>query len=80
VNITYDKYQKVVGKPDWCVHVLEDGKSRLVFFGSTEAEAMGKAKDWANTNLDTPERREILRQRAEAARERMLKKKPKETA
>jgi hypothetical protein len=64
--ITYDTYQNTDGtKTDWCVHVHENGNSRLVFFGPTKDAAMAKATAWVNANLDTPERREILRQRAE---------------
>ena len=80
VNVTFEIYIKNSGKPSWCIHCLENGKSRLVFFGDTEQEAMGKATKWANANLDTPERREILRQRADAARERMAKTKANKAA
>ena len=78
--IVYDAYQKVVGKPDWAVHVIEDGKSRLVFFGASEDEATLKAMKWVNDNLDTPERRETMRKRALARLEGKAKKKAAETA
>lgn len=65
--ITYETYQNTDGtKTDWCVHVLENSNSRLVFFGATKDDAMGRAKNWVNADFDTPERREILRQRAAA--------------
>jgi hypothetical protein len=81
LKITYDTYQNTEGdKTDWCVHVRENGNSRLVFFGATKPDAMSKATAWANANLDTLERREILRQRADAARERRAKAKAKEAA
>ena len=76
--ITFDVYQLQHGQgPKWLCHCLEHGKSRLVFFGETEGEAVEKAKEWANSNLDTPERREIMRKRA-AARIAAMENKKKE--
>jgi hypothetical protein len=73
--ITFDTYQNTDGnKTDWCVHVLENGKSRLVFFDATKELAMAKATSWANRALDTPERREIMRQRAEVRKAGKAKK------
>lgn len=79
--ITYTTYQLASGEgPQWMAHCLENGKSRLVFFGETEAEAMGKAKTFANTYLDTPERRAMLKERAEARAKAAKARKAKEVA
>lgn len=79
--ITFDTYSKVSGNGlDWCCHCTERGKSRLVFFGATQVEAETKAREWINRNFATPERREILRQRAEQRQKTLQAKKAKEAA
>lgn len=79
VNITFTTYKIVSGTgPEWLAHCLENDKSRLVFFGDTEMEAVQKAKDFANKNLDTPERRELLKERAKARAKAAQAKKEKD--
>ena len=50
-------YQKISGiGAEFMCHVLENGKSRLVFSGATAADAKSSAEEWANRALDTPGR------------------------
>ena len=78
MKVTFDTYQLVDGSgARFCCHCKENGNSRLVFFGDTAEDALAKATAFANSTLDTPERREMLRLRAEA---RAKARKAKEAA
>lgn len=67
MNITFSTYKLASGDgKEWLCHCLENGKSRLLFPGDTEEEAVKAAMDFANTHLDTPERNALLKARAEA--------------
>lgn len=82
--ITYTTYSQVDGPPnddnDWCCHVKENGSSRLIFFGKTREIAESRAKEFAATQLNSPERLERMRQKTAAAVEARLKRKKKEDA
>lgn len=68
MSFEYTTYKRTNGRgPDYGCHCTENGKSRLIFFGDTQADAEKKATDWINANFDTPERREMIRRRSEAA-------------
>lgn len=79
MSITYDLYKRAYNEgQDWACHVRENGKSRLIFFAPTEAEAKGKALAWVNKSFDTPERRARIAQLAQARVEAKKRKAAKE--
>ena len=66
VKVNYITYSLVNGiGPKWLCHCVANGTSRLIFSGETEEEAIEKAKAFAIENLDTLERRALLKRRAE---------------
>ena len=75
IHLEYPIYQRVegtAGSPFMC-HVLENGKSRLVFSGASAEAVLASAKEWANRELDTPERRQRFADLAAARKARKEK-------
>jgi hypothetical protein len=61
--VTFTTYSRVNGEgAEWLCHCQENGKSRLIFSGATELEAQRAAQEFADANLDTPERRRRLQE------------------
>ena len=70
LDLAFPVYAKIGDEdgPAFQCAVIENGTTRLIFSGDSASAATARAVDWANRNLDTPERKARI---AEATAKRL---------
>ena len=70
LDLAFPVYAKIGDEdgPAFQCAVIENGATRLIFSGDSASAATARAVDWANRNLDTPERKARI---AEATAKRL---------